>query len=163
MAINCFSFCTHAPPHSDSTRALLMVSYCKQSTVHARIRATVRSRARRTGGAPRARARRGGGRRTPVAACAWGPSVPGVLMRVSAALWVMLQLMPMDGSALPGGPPIAGWSTWNTFACSINATLVKQGADHLVSSGLLAAGYDYIVRHPQRRLKRNSQFRALLG
>eukprot|EP01050_Picozoa_sp_SAG11_P000249 SAG11_NODE_6_length_32111_cov_33.703174_6_plen_812_part_00 len=42
--------------------------------------------------------------------------------------------------------PPAGWSTWNTFSCDINATLVKQGADlHLASSGLLAAGYRYIL------------------
>ena len=50
------------------------------------------------------------------------------------------------GAAAAAGLPVAGWSTWNTFACSINATLVKQGADHLVSSGLLAAGNTYIVR-----------------
>jgi hypothetical protein len=60
-------------------------------------------------------------------------------------LLLMLLLQPTPTVGLPGGPPVAGWSTWNTFACSINATLVKQGADHLVSSGLLAAGYNYIV------------------
>ena len=60
-------------------------------------------------------------------------------------LLLMLLLQPAPTVGLPGGPPVAGWSTWNTFACSINATLVKQGADHLVSSGLLAAGYNYIV------------------
>ena len=64
------------------------------------------------------------------------------------ALLLLLSPVTATGAVagLPGGPPVAGWSTWNTFACSINATLVKQGADHLVSSGLLAAGYEYIVR-----------------
>jgi alpha-galactosidase len=52
------------------------------------------------------------------------------------------------GSPPPGVallPPPAGWSTWNTFACDINATLVRQGADHLASSGMLGAGYRYIL------------------
>ena len=41
--------------------------------------------------------------------------------------------------------PPSGWSTWNSFSCDINATLVRQGADHLASSGLLAAGYRFIL------------------
>lgn len=40
-------------------------------------------------------------------------------------------------------PPL-GWSTWNTFGCSISDSLVRQMADTLVSSGMASAGYEYV-------------------
>jgi len=41
-------------------------------------------------------------------------------------------------------PPM-GWNSWNRFQCEgINENVVRQGADALVSSGLKAAGYEYI-------------------
>ncbi|WP_035647771.1 glycoside hydrolase family 27 protein [Flavobacterium sp. ASV13] len=41
-------------------------------------------------------------------------------------------------------PPM-GWNSWNTFGTDINEKLVKETADIMVSSGLAAAGYNYIV------------------
>lgn len=41
-------------------------------------------------------------------------------------------------------PPL-GWNSWNTFGEDINETVVMQSADILVSSGLAACGYEYIV------------------
>lgn len=41
-------------------------------------------------------------------------------------------------------PPM-GWNSWNTFATNIDEKLVKETADIMVSSGLVAAGYNYIV------------------
>lgn len=41
-------------------------------------------------------------------------------------------------------PPM-GWNSWNTFAINIDEKLVKETADIMVSSGLAAAGYNYIV------------------
>ncbi|WP_348798742.1 glycoside hydrolase family 27 protein [Flavobacterium adhaerens] len=41
-------------------------------------------------------------------------------------------------------PPM-GWNSWNTFATDINEKLVKETADIMVSSGMAAAGYNYIV------------------
>lgn len=41
-------------------------------------------------------------------------------------------------------PPM-GWNSWNTFATNIDEKLVKETADIMVSSGLAAAGYTYIV------------------
>jgi len=41
-------------------------------------------------------------------------------------------------------PPM-GWNSWNTFATNIDEKLVKETADIMVSSGLAAAGYNYIV------------------
>jgi alpha-galactosidase len=41
-------------------------------------------------------------------------------------------------------PPM-GWNSWNAFALNINSTIVKSVADSMVSKGLAAAGYQYIV------------------
>lgn len=37
-----------------------------------------------------------------------------------------------------------GWSSWNTFRCDINDTLIREIADVMVSSGLRDAGYKYV-------------------
>ncbi|WP_298300533.1 glycoside hydrolase family 27 protein [Hydrotalea sp.] len=41
-------------------------------------------------------------------------------------------------------PPM-GWNSWNTFQTNINEQLVKDIADVMVSSGMKAAGYEYLV------------------
>ncbi|MGC9539274.1 RICIN domain-containing protein [Streptomyces sp. UG1] len=41
-------------------------------------------------------------------------------------------------------PPPMGWASWNSFASSIDHTVIKQQADALVSSGMAAAGYQYV-------------------
>lgn len=38
-----------------------------------------------------------------------------------------------------------GWSTWNTYGCRIDEKLVRATADALVSSGMKAAGYEYVL------------------
>ena len=40
-------------------------------------------------------------------------------------------------------PPM-GWNSWNKFGCNVSETLIKQMADAMVSSGMLAAGYQYL-------------------
>ncbi len=47
-----------------------------------------------------------------------------------------------EGLALT--PPM-GWNSWNTFQTNISEQLVKEIADSMVSSGMQAAGYEYIV------------------
>ena len=37
-------------------------------------------------------------------------------------------------------PPL-GWNSWNTFGANISEELIKQTADCMVESGLLAAGH----------------------
>jgi alpha-galactosidase len=37
-----------------------------------------------------------------------------------------------------------GWNSWNTFQCNISENLIKATADAMVSSGMHAAGYEYI-------------------
>ncbi|MBO6159002.1 MAG: glycoside hydrolase family 27 protein [Firmicutes bacterium] len=41
-------------------------------------------------------------------------------------------------------PPM-GWNSWNTFGEAINEQVVLESADTLVSSGLAALGYNYLV------------------
>ncbi|WP_408647462.1 RICIN domain-containing protein [Streptomyces geranii] len=41
-------------------------------------------------------------------------------------------------------PPSMGWASWNSFASSIDSTVIKQQTDALVSSGMAAAGYEYV-------------------
>ena len=38
-----------------------------------------------------------------------------------------------------------GWNSWNTFGANIDEDLIKETADAMVSSGLLDAGYEYLV------------------
>ena len=41
-------------------------------------------------------------------------------------------------------PPM-GWNSWNTFGANINEELIKETADVMAESGLLAKGYEYLV------------------
>jgi hypothetical protein len=45
--------------------------------------------------------------------------------------------------AASSGPPM-GWASWNSFAAKINYNVIKGQADAMVSSGLKAAGYQYV-------------------
>ena len=40
-------------------------------------------------------------------------------------------------------PPM-GWNSWNKFACDIDEALIRETADAMVSSGMAAAGYEYV-------------------
>ncbi len=50
--------------------------------------------------------------------------------------------LPPNGLALT--PPM-GWNSWNKFACNVSEDLIKSMADAMVSSGMKAAGYQYII------------------
>lgn len=45
----------------------------------------------------------------------------------------------------PAPLPPLGWNSWNTFYCNIDEQMVRQTADAMVSSGMAAAGYQYVV------------------
>ncbi|HVY31200.1 MAG TPA: glycoside hydrolase family 27 protein [Polyangiaceae bacterium] len=47
------------------------------------------------------------------------------------------------GASSQPGPPM-GWASWNSFAAKINLGVIKAQADAMVSSGLKAAGYQYV-------------------
>jgi alpha-galactosidase len=41
-------------------------------------------------------------------------------------------------------PPM-GWNSWNHFACEVSDAVVRAQADAMVSSGMKAVGYTYIL------------------
>ena len=47
-----------------------------------------------------------------------------------------------DGLALT--PPM-GWNSWNHFGCDVNEKMIRETADAMVTSGMKAAGYTYVV------------------
>jgi alpha-galactosidase len=47
------------------------------------------------------------------------------------------------GNGLALTPPM-GWNDWNTYGCGVTEALVKATADKIVSSGMAAAGYQYV-------------------
>ncbi len=51
-----------------------------------------------------------------------------------------------DGSvaAVPAATPPMGWNSWNTFECNISESLIQATADAMVSSGMQAAGFEYV-------------------
>ncbi|HMH02262.1 MAG TPA: alpha-galactosidase [Terriglobales bacterium] len=44
----------------------------------------------------------------------------------------------------PAQTPPMGWNSWNKFACDVSEQLIREIADAMVSSGLKAAGYQYV-------------------
>ncbi|MFE2427485.1 glycoside hydrolase family 27 protein [Streptomyces sp. NPDC059373] len=73
-------------------------------------------------------------------------AVAMVLLLVLAPALLVLGAAPR-AQALDNGlartPPM-GWNDWNAFGCNVSEQLVEQTADYLVSSGLKAAGYQYV-------------------
>jgi alpha-galactosidase len=68
---------------------------------------------------------------------------------------ILFCLLLLSGLALPIGaraqqtvlaatPPM-GWNSWNKFGCHVDEQLIRSAADHMVSSGMRDAGYQYIV------------------
>ena len=41
-------------------------------------------------------------------------------------------------------PPL-GWNSWNHFGCNVSEETLKSAADQIVSSGMKAVGYQYVV------------------
>lgn len=41
-------------------------------------------------------------------------------------------------------PPM-GWNSWNKFGCDVSEKLIMEVADAMVSTGMAAAGYEYLV------------------
>jgi alpha-galactosidase len=73
-------------------------------------------------------------------------------MRLRAVLFAVvifagLLAVPTPAQALGNGlaltPPM-GWNDWNAYKCTVSEALVKQTTDKIVSSGLVAAGYQYV-------------------
>ncbi len=48
-----------------------------------------------------------------------------------------------SSGATAATPPV-GWNSWNTFQCNISESLIEATADAMVTSGMQAAGYQYV-------------------
>ncbi|HYN95951.1 MAG TPA: ricin-type beta-trefoil lectin domain protein [Pilimelia sp.] len=69
-----------------------------------------------------------------------------VLLAATAAL-TAVTAAPSPAAALDNGlarTPQMGWNDWNAFGCNVTDSLVRQTADAMVSSGMAAAGYEYV-------------------
>jgi len=47
-------------------------------------------------------------------------------------------------SAMLAKTPPMGWNSWNKFGCNVSDRLIREMADAMVSSGMQAAGYQYV-------------------
>src|SRR5690349_6404733 len=59
--------------------------------------------------------------------------------------------------ASPAATPPMGWNSWNHFASHIDDKTVRAAADAMASSGMKAAGYQYIVIDDTWAGKRDDQ------
>jgi len=65
----------------------------------------------------------------------------------AAALCAALAPETAKAQKFPGlapTPPL-GWNSWNHFGCNVSEATLRSAADALVSSGMKAAGYRYVV------------------
>lgn len=51
---------------------------------------------------------------------------------------------PASAASTVAATPPMGFNDWNAFGCNVDEQLIEQTADYFVSSGLKAAGYEYV-------------------
>ena len=61
--------------------------------------------------------------------------------RMASCAMVMSLLAAVAADTTPLGRPMLGWSTWNGFGMTFNASLVRRTAKAMKERGLLDAGY----------------------
>src|SRR3954471_12651328 len=71
----------------------------------------------------------------------------GTVVGLLGAVATVETALAPSAAALDNGlaktPPM-GFNDWNAFGCNVSEQLIKQTADFFVSSGMKAAGYDYV-------------------
>ena len=65
-----------------------------------------------------------------------------LLVATSASLLGSATFAQTSASLAPT-PPM-GWNSWNKFGCNVSDKLIREMADAMVSSGMQAAGYQYV-------------------
>jgi hypothetical protein len=68
------------------------------------------------------------------------------------ALFLTLFMCGLSAAQVIGGlsqaslapTPVMGWNSWNKFGCNVSEKLIREIADAMVSSGMQAAGYQYV-------------------
>src|SRR2546426_1035447 len=66
----------------------------------------------------------------------------GLLVGTSPTLLAPATSAQTSASLAPT-PPM-GWNSWNKFGCNVSDKLIREMADAVVSSGMQAAGYQYV-------------------
>jgi alpha-galactosidase len=61
-----------------------------------------------------------------------------------AAMGMAAQSSIDSSSAQLARTPPMGWNSWNKFGCNVSEQLIRGTADSMVSSGMKAAGYQYV-------------------
>jgi alpha-galactosidase len=64
-----------------------------------------------------------------------------ILVALACAISQTAQAQKFD--ALAKTPPM-GWNSWNKFACNVSEQLIRETADAMVSTGMKAAGYQFV-------------------
>lgn len=79
-------------------------------------------------------------------------------MKKLILLLIVLISMPVFAQKFPNllpTPPM-GWNSWNKFGCNVDEKMIREMADNLVSNGMKAVGYEYIVIDDCWQLGRDS-------
>jgi alpha-galactosidase len=84
-----------------------------------------------------------------------------MIKKVFVVLLLAAQLTIHGQSLELAKTPPMGWNSWNAFALNINSKIVKAVADSMVSKGLAAAGYQYIVIDDGWQISRDSDGRII--
>ncbi|HEY0565600.1 MAG TPA: alpha-galactosidase [Terriglobales bacterium] len=75
-------------------------------------------------------------------------------------LLLVSALLTTSALALDNGlaktPPM-GWNSWNKFACNVSEQLIRDTADTMISTGMLGAGYQYLVIDDCWQVSRDAQ------
>ena len=56
---------------------------------------------------------------------------------------ILVPSLSAQQSPLAATPPM-GWNSWNHYGCNVSDALIREQADAMASSGLKAAGYQYV-------------------
>jgi alpha-galactosidase len=82
---------------------------------------------------------------------------PVLLLIVTlAAICGPLSAQENNQHELAATPPM-GWNSWNKFGCNVSDQLIRGMADAVVSSGMKAAGYEYVNIDDCWQVKRDAQ------
>ena len=65
--------------------------------------------------------------------------------QLAVCLWNTGKAAAVTTAKSPLEAPLRGWSTWNSFQCHINATVINESIAALAASPLFKAGYNYVL------------------
>jgi len=67
----------------------------------------------------------------------------GAFLLLNTAALFAPSTLSQTSSSLAPTPPM-GWNSWNKFGCNVSDKLIREMADAMVTSGMQAAGYQYV-------------------